>query len=57
MRAPNKNIEVSLVGFKNDYKIPEGANVHFKMTELEGMDNVTRRAGKHKKLLKELSGE
>ncbi len=55
VRAPNKNIEVALVGFRNDYKIPEGANVHYKMTELEQKDNVTKRAGRHHKLLKELS--
>lgn len=55
VRAPNKNIEVSLIGFRNDYKIPEGGNVHYKMTELEQMDNVTKRSGKHYKLLKELN--
>lgn len=54
VRAPSKNIEVALVGFRNDYKIPEGANVHYKMTELEQMENVTKRAGRHHKLLKEL---
>lgn len=55
IHAPEKNIEVSLIGFRNDYRIPEMGNVHFKMTELEQMENVTRRSGKHLKLLKELS--
>ncbi len=55
IQAPNRNIEVSLTGFRNDYKVPDIGNVHFKMTELEQLKNVTKRAGRHHKLLKELS--
>lgn len=54
IRAADKNIEVSLRGFKNDYKIPNGANVHYLMEELNQQEAVKRTAGKHKKLLKEL---
>lgn len=54
VRAPDKNITVSLRGFKNDYQIPDGANVHYVMEELNQQDDVVRTAGRHKKLLKEL---
>lgn len=57
VQAPSRGITVSLVGFKNDYKIPEGANVHYLMTELEQDDNARKWSGKHKKLLKELNGD
>lgn len=54
-RSKDKDIQVSLVGFRNDYKIPDGANVHYLMDELESDENAKRFAGKHTKLLKELS--
>ena len=52
--APEKNIQISLKGFRNDYKIPDGANVHFLMEELNQEENVKRTSGKHSKLIKEL---
>lgn len=55
VKAPEKGITVSLVGFKNNYRIPEGANVHYLMNELDGDDSARRSAGKHKKLLEELN--
>lgn len=55
VQAPNRNITVSLIGFKNDYKIPQGANVHFQMDELASDKSAKTSAGKHKKLLKELN--
>ncbi|MBS1929281.1 MAG: SulP family inorganic anion transporter [Bacteroidetes bacterium] len=55
VHAPDRNIEVSLTGFRNDYRIPQIGNVHFKMTELDQMENVTRKSGKHTKLLRELN--
>lgn len=54
VQAPDRNITVSLIGFKNDYRIPEGANVHFLMDALEQDDDAKHSAGKHNKLLKEL---
>lgn len=55
VQAPDRNITVSLVGFKNDYRIPEGANVHFLMDTLEHDNDARHSSGKHKKLLKELN--
>ena len=56
-RAPEKNIQVSLVGFRNDYQIPNGANVHYLMEELNNgnPETVKRTAGKYSKLIKELA--
>lgn len=54
IKAPNKNITVSLRGFRNEYKIPEGANVHYLMEDLEQDSQAKIWKGKHDKLLKEL---
>jgi len=54
-QAPGRNIEVELIGFRDAYRIPELGKVNFKMTELENQEHVIKRAGKHKKLLKELT--
>ncbi|MBX7203196.1 MAG: SulP family inorganic anion transporter [Bacteroidia bacterium] len=53
-QAPGRSIEVELIGFRDAYRIPELGKVNFKMTELENQEHVIKRAGKHKKLLKEL---
>lgn len=53
-QAPSRDITVSLKGFRNDYKIPEGANVHYLMDELGQDGDAKRSSGKHKKLLREL---
>ncbi len=52
--APSKDIQVSLVGFRNDYNIPDIGNVHYLMDDLEDVENAEKWSGKHKKLLKEL---
>ncbi|MBX3241207.1 MAG: SulP family inorganic anion transporter [Chitinophagaceae bacterium] len=57
IQAPNRNITVSLVGFKNTYRIPEGANVHYRMDELASDKDAKLSAGSHKKLLKELNSK
>ncbi len=56
-QAPSRHITVSLVGFRNDYKIPQGANVHYLMDELDQDGDAKRSSGKHKKLLRELSNK
>lgn len=53
-KAPSKEITVSLIGFKNEYKIPSGASVHLMMDQLEHNEDAKKWAGKHSKLLKEL---
>ncbi|MCC6288239.1 MAG: SulP family inorganic anion transporter [Chitinophagaceae bacterium] len=56
VQAPDRNITVSLVGFKNDYKIPQGSNVHYQMMDELATDKGAKTSvGKHKKLLKELN--
>ena len=56
VQAPNRNITVSLVGFRNDYKIPQGSNVHYQMMDELASDKTAKTsAGKHKKLLRELN--
>lgn len=58
-KAPLKQIRISLIGFKNSYKIPDE-------TEAHGLDNpvfnmeqelVKRSAGKSKKLIQQLSAQ
>lgn len=55
--APSKDISVSLIGFRNDYNIPDIGNVHFEMESISEMENALRWSGKHKKLLRELERE
>ena len=54
IKAKEKNISVSLVGFKNTYRIPEGSSVNYIMNELDQDNQAKRSAGKHSKLLEEL---
>lgn len=54
IKAPTKHITVSLVGFRNEYKIPEGTSVRYLMDQLEQNEDAKKWAGKHNKLLKEL---
>lgn len=56
-QAPSKDITVSLIGFRNDYNIPNLANVHYLMTDFDEIDNAEKWSGKHKKLLRELERE
>ncbi|KAA5536997.1 SulP family inorganic anion transporter [Taibaiella lutea] len=53
-KAPSKNITVSLVGFRNEYKIPKGSSVHLSMDKLEANEEAKKWSGKYSKLLKEL---
>lgn len=55
VKAPTKDIKVSLIGFRNVYQIPSGSTVHVRMSELEQSEDVQKWAGKHSKLLKELN--
>ncbi len=55
VKAPTKDIKVSLIGFRNEYQIPSGSTVHVRMSELERSEDVQKWAGKHSKLLKELN--
>ncbi|MBX9448544.1 MAG: hypothetical protein KL787_01980 [Taibaiella sp.] len=57
VQAPNKNINVSLVGFKNIYKIPEASEKAEKLAEtLISQDHsaLNKSAGKYRKLIKEI---
>lgn len=54
VKAREKGITVSLVGFKNSYRIPEGSRVNYLMNELDQDQEARRSAGKHTKLLDEL---
>lgn len=54
IKAPAKNITVSLIGFRNEYQIPEGTSVRYVMEALEQNQHTRRWSGKHQKLLKEL---
>lgn len=54
VKAKEKSITVSLVGFKNSYRIPEGSRVNYLMNELDQDQEARRSAGKHTKLLEEL---
>lgn len=58
VQAPNKNITVSLVGFKNSYRLPEGTTINYQMMDELASDKDARSsAGRHTKLLKELRGD
>ncbi len=54
IKAPSKGITVSLIGFRNEYRIPEGTSVRYLMDKLEHNEDARKWAGKHNKLLKEL---
>lgn len=56
-RAEDKNIEMSLVGFKNIYKVPKTNNAddfYSQMEKAEGEESSTTTSGDYKKLIKEL---
>jgi MFS superfamily sulfate permease-like transporter len=55
-QAPDRNIKVSLIGFKQTYNLPEAASEREVLSELVNAAEVPRRsAGNHEKLLKQLS--
>ena len=45
IKAKEKNIRISLVGFKNTYRIPEGSSVHYIMNALDQDSRAKRSAG------------
>lgn len=58
-RATDKNIEMSLVGFKNIYKVPKTDNadeLYSQLERAEGEASSTTTSGDYKKLIKELEG-
>lgn len=56
-KAIDKNIKVSLIGFKNTYKVPTAASEWEVVSELADGNEVPKRsAGGYKKLLKQLTG-
>lgn len=59
-RAQDRNIQMSLVGFKNIYKVPKTDNIEDLYSQLETAEdegNSTTTSGDYKKLMKELGGE
>lgn len=60
VQAPNKNINVSLIGFRNIYKIPEASEKAEKLAETlirQDENALNKSAGKYRKLIKELTGK
>lgn len=54
-QAPEKNIKLSLIGFKNVYKVPQAVDEREAVTDLmKGGEVPTRSSGDYKKLLKQL---
>lgn len=56
-RAADKDIEMSLVGFKNVYKVPKtnnAENMYSQLETAEDEENSTTTTGDYKKLIKEL---
>ncbi|RYE25685.1 MAG: SulP family inorganic anion transporter [Sphingobacteriales bacterium] len=55
-QAPTKNIKMSLIGFKNTYKVPKGVTENEVVSDLENSsEEPVRSSGKHTKLLKQLT--
>jgi len=55
-KAPSEHIQLSLVGFRNIYNIPEAASERDILSDLVEADEVPKRsAGDHRKLLKQLA--
>lgn len=56
-QAPQKNIKLSLIGFKNTYKVPEAITEREAVANLVHGNEVPKRsAGNYKKLLRQLGG-
>jgi len=56
-KAPDKHIKMSLVGFKNTYKIPSPLDIEHVKDHLPGEEPEAKTSGGHKKLLKQLEDE
>jgi MFS superfamily sulfate permease-like transporter len=54
-KAPEKNIEMSLIGFRNVYKVPTTKEYKVAMDKLDGEETTKRSSGGYKKLLKMLT--
>lgn len=56
-KAQDKNIKMSLIGFKNSYKVPSAVSEWDVVSELADGNEVPKRsAGGYKKLIKQLTG-
>lgn len=56
IKAPDKDIKVSMVGFKNIYKLPDGDNELIEQyEEMNGKNVIIKAAGKNRKLITELN--
>ncbi len=56
-KAQDKNIKLSLIGFKNSYKVPTAVSEWDVVSELADENEVPKRsAGGYKKLIKQLTG-
>lgn len=56
-KAPEKNIKMSLIGFKNVYRVPSDATETDVVSELmDGNEMPKRSSGGYKKLIKQLTG-
>jgi len=56
-KAQDKNIKLSLIGFKNSYKVPSAVSEWDVVSELADENEVPKRsAGGYKKLIKQLTG-
>mgnify|MGYP001553213381 CR=1 FL=1 len=55
-KAPEKNIKMSLIGFRNMYKVPAAASeVEVTADLVDGNEVPKRSAGGYKKLLRQLA--
>ena len=54
-KAPDKNIKMSLIGFKNSYQLPEDIANNEEIERHDGEQPVTKTSGRYKKLLKQLT--
>lgn len=56
IKAPDKDIKVSMVGFKNIYRLPDGDNELIEQyEEMNGKNVIIKAAGKNRKLITELN--
>jgi len=54
-KAPDKNIKMSLIGFKNSYQLPEDIANNEEIERHDDEQPVTKTSGRYKKLLKQLT--
>lgn len=55
-KAPDKEIKISLIGFKNTYNLPQDPSIDHEMIDaVTNGEPIKRTAGRYKKLLKQLT--